>query len=46
MLMKGLVLSAHGKIYPSINNHGKHQHSFHQFFLSNWVNEISDNVNG
>lgn len=44
--MKGLLLSAHSKICPSINNHTKDQQSFYQLFLSNWVNDTFDNVNG
>jgi len=34
------------QICPGINNHSKDEHSFHQLFLSNWVNDIFDNVNG
>lgn len=44
--MKDLLLSVYSNICPSINNHSRDQHSFQQLFLSNWVNDIFDNVNG
>lgn len=46
VLVKDLLLSVYSKICPNINNHSRDQHSFQQLFLSNWVNDIFDNVNG